>query len=181
MSRGMSMASNAIAKAASSVNWGAVTSKLKPETVAALNAFRRRHADLTKQIQELRESQVNLDFDNYRKILKNKKVVSDAETAFNKFSPATIDLSDILKKIEKQESVAVSQAKKAVEKVHGELGELNELLSNIETARPVEQLTVEDVANAMPELDATVEKMAKRGQWRVPGYYEKFGEFQVGF
>ncbi|TPX38592.1 hypothetical protein SeMB42_g06646 [Synchytrium endobioticum] len=175
------MASNAVAKAASSVNWSSVTSKLKPETVAALNAFRRRHADLTKQVQEFREQQISIDFGSYQKVLQNKKVVADAERAFTKFSPATIDLSDIIRKIETQESAAVAQAEKTVQSLHGELNELNDLLTNIETARPVEQLTVQDVIKAMPELDATVEKMAKRGQWRVPGYYEKFGEFQVGF
>ena len=63
---------------------------------------------MSKQIQELEESQVKIDFENYRKVLKNKKVVADAERAFSRFSPATIDLSDIVKKIEQQETVAVS-------------------------------------------------------------------------
>ncbi|TPX31533.1 hypothetical protein SmJEL517_g05151 [Synchytrium microbalum] len=172
------MAAKAVAAA---VNWASVSSKLKPETVAALNAFRRRHTDLTKQVTELREAQVTIDFEAYRRVLKNKKVVSEAEKAFKNFSPATIDLSEQLKNIEKQEVLAIAAAQNTVQKVTVELDELNDLLTNIETARPVEQLTVEDVAKAMPDLDATVEKMAKRGQWRVPGYYEKFGEFQVGF
>ena len=52
---------------------------------------------------------------------------------------------------------------------------------NIENARPIDQLTVDDVSLAYPQLDSIVEKMSKRGQWRVPGYYEKFGEFSIGF
>jgi F-type H+-transporting ATPase subunit d len=40
---------------------------------------------------------------------------------------------------------------------------------------------VDDVVNAYPEIDNTVATMAKRGQWRVPGYYERFGEFCIGF
>ncbi|KAJ1550222.1 ATP synthase d subunit [Cladochytrium tenue] len=51
--------------------------------------------------------------------------------------------------------------------------ELKDLLVNIETARPVDQLTVGDVSKADPTLDKNVEKMVKRGQWLVPGYYEK--------
>jgi hypothetical protein len=49
---------------------------------------------------------------------------------------------------------------------------LKQLLVNIENAKPIDQILVDDVAKAYPKLDQTVEKMAKRGQWKVPGYYE---------
>lgn len=51
---------------------------------------------------------------------------------------------------------------------------------NIQNARPIDQLLVDDIAKAYPKLDETVEKMAKRGQWRVPGYYEKWIIFNIG-
>jgi F-type H+-transporting ATPase subunit d len=53
------------------------------------------------------------------------------------------------------------------------MDELKEMLKNIDTARPIDQMTVRDVSIAYPELDQVVEKMVRRGQWRVPGYYEK--------
>ena len=40
---------------------------------------------------------------------------------------------------------------------------------------------MDDVVKALPEIDQRVEKMVKRGQWHVPGYDEKFGNFGVGF
>lgn len=55
--------------------------------------------------------------------------------------------------------------------------DLKTLLDNIENSRPIEQLTLDDVAKAYPQIDATVAKMAARGQWRVPGYYEKYYSF----
>ncbi|KAJ3098504.1 ATP synthase d subunit [Phlyctochytrium planicorne] len=167
--------------AVSKIDWVALGSKLKPETLASVNAFRRRHADLVKTIGELKEQSTTIDFEHYRKVLKNKKVVNDAEKAFQAFKPATYDLSEQLRIIEQQEVKAVAAAQTTQNKVGAELLELNELLTNIETARPVDQLTVDDVARAYPELDKTVEKMIKRGQWVVPGYYERFGEFRVGF
>ncbi|KAJ3415821.1 ATP synthase d subunit [Chytridiales sp. JEL 0842] len=169
------MASSAITK----VNWGALSSKLKPETVAAVNSFRRRQADLQKTLDELKEANTSIDFESYRKILANKKVVADAEKAFAAFKPATYDLTEQLRIIQEQETKAVAAAEKTAAKINVELKELNELLTNIETARPVDQLTVEDVAHAYPELDNTVAKMAKRGQWIVPGYYERFGQFSI--
>jgi F-type H+-transporting ATPase subunit d len=109
----------------------------------------------------------------------------------------------------------VQSAEKTSKKIKAELIELSTLLKDIETARPIDQLTVsiilsflliscclytlrliynvfinvdiyermqvEDVAAAYPEIDSIVEKMAKRGQWNVPGYYEKFGEYYLGF
>ncbi|KAI8854178.1 hypothetical protein BC829DRAFT_424533 [Chytridium lagenaria] len=167
----MSAARSAVTK----IDWAALGSKLKPETVAAVNAFRRRHADLVKTVSELKEQNTTINFEQYRSVLKNQKVVNDAEKAFAAFKPATYDLSEQLRIIQQQEAKATQK------KVNVELLELNELLTNIETARPVDQLTVDDVAKAYPELDAIVEKMIKRGQWTVPGYYERFGEFQVGF
>ncbi|TPX67200.1 hypothetical protein SpCBS45565_g03977 [Spizellomyces sp. 'palustris'] len=163
------------------IDWGALGTKLKPETVAAISAFRRRHTELTKTVTELREQSATIDFEAYRKVLKNKKVVNDAEKSFNAFTPATYDLGEQLRIIESEQAKAVAAAQQTSKKVNAEVSELQVLLTNIETARPVDQLTVDDVAKAYPELDKTVEKMAKRGQWKVPGYYERFGDFIVGF
>ncbi|KAJ3108496.1 ATP synthase d subunit [Phlyctochytrium bullatum] len=167
--------------AVTKIDWSALSAKLKPETLASVNAFRRRHADLIKTVNELKEVNTTIDFEQYRKVLKNKKVVADAEKAFLAFKPATYDLSEQLRVIDQEQTKAVAAAEKTQAKVAAELSELNELLTNIETARPVDQLTVDDVAKAYPDLDKTVEKMIKRGQWTVPGYYERFGEFSVGF
>ncbi|KAJ3195622.1 ATP synthase d subunit [Irineochytrium annulatum] len=214
----------AAAARAAKVDFSALSAKLKPETVASVNAFRRRHADLMKTVGELKEQNSAIDFDGYERVLKNKKIVQDARKAFQSFRPATYDLTEQLRMIEQQELKAVrnyyscslslmvckvAAAERTQKKVNTELTELNQLLTNIETARPVDQLTVrptffvlvcltrgqvDDVAKAYPELDSIVEKMVKRGQWRVPGYYEKyalrfclvliacrFGEFNVGF
>lgn len=54
--------------------------------------------------------------------------------------------------------------------------DLKEMLTNIETARPLEHLNVDDVAKILPEIDQRTAELAHRGQWIVPGYYEKFGE-----
>ncbi|KAJ3294499.1 ATP synthase d subunit [Borealophlyctis nickersoniae] len=170
-----------VRSAATKIDWAGLSTKLKPETVAAINAFRRRHMDLTKTVADLKEANTSIDFEHYRRILKNQKVVAEAEKAFKSFTPATYDLAEQLRIIKEQESKAVSAAEATAQKVAGELGDLKKLLTNIETARPLEQLTIDDVAKAYPELMPTVDKMVRRHQWFVPGYYERFGEFVVGF
>merc|ERR1712000_389073 len=52
-------------------------------------------------------------------------------------------------------------------------------LKTIEDARPFEQLTLDDVAKARPEITKTVEKMVSQGKWTVPGYTEKFGNLSA--
>ncbi|KAI8906924.1 hypothetical protein EDD86DRAFT_192668 [Gorgonomyces haynaldii] len=167
--------------AAQRIDWGALGTKLKPDTLAQISVFRRRHQELTKLVGELREQNKSIDFAFYESKLQNKKVVSEAKKTFEQFKPAAFDLQQQLKVIQEHEQQAVQLAKQTEQKIQVELKELQELLVNIEQARPVDELTVDDVAKAYPELEETVAKMAKRGQWRVPGYYERFGEFAVGF
>ncbi|KAI8826559.1 uncharacterized protein EV422DRAFT_490627 [Fimicolochytrium jonesii] len=156
------------------VDWATLGQKLKPDTLAAVNAFRRRHIELTKTVADLKDHATVIDFNHYRSVLKNSKVVDDAERAFTSFKPATYDLREQIRALDAQQQKAVAAAQKTQQKVKGEVDELKVLLTNIETARPVDQLTVDDVAKAYPELDKTVEKMVKRGQWKVPGYYERY-------
>ena len=64
-------------------------------------------------------------------------------------------------------------AEKTASKVGVELIELNELLNNIETARPIDDLTVEDVVRAKPELLGKTQKMIERQQYGLPVYLDK--------
>ncbi|KAJ2811898.1 ATP synthase d subunit, partial [Coemansia sp. 'formosensis'] len=54
------------------------------------------------------------------------------------------------------------------------LADLNETVANIETARPVTQLTVEDVVKAKPDVVQYTEEMVKQGKFTVDGYDERF-------
>ena len=91
----------------SKINWTSLSSKLRPETLNALNSFRRRHADLSKQLQDLKEQSTSIDFSHYKNTLKNTKVVAEAEKVFTSFKPATIDLKEKLQFIKQQETAAV--------------------------------------------------------------------------
>ncbi|KAL3897958.1 MAG: hypothetical protein SGCHY_003056, partial [Lobulomycetales sp.] len=165
--------------AAAKINWSGLLSKLKPDTLAAVNTFRRRHADVAKQLEELRVLDAKpLDFAAYSATLSatNKGVVSAAEEAWSKFKPAKVNVTEQLAAIELREKEAVKAAEATEAKVKQELIDLNQMLTNIETARPLEHLHVDDVAKIMPEVDQRTAELAHRGQWIVPGYYEKFGE-----
>lgn len=98
------MASSATAR----IDWTSLATKLKPETMASLNGFRRRHADLSKKLIELKESSVTVDLSGYQ--LKNTKVIAEATKALSAFKPATYDLKERLDFIQKQETKAVRMA-----------------------------------------------------------------------
>ena len=84
-------------------------------------------------------------------------------------------MSAQVKALDSFESKAVSQAQESAAKLDGELKDLKATLSNIEEARPFDQLTSDDVVAARPEIGKTVEEMVKKGKWSLPGYTEKFG------
>ena len=75
----------------------------------------------------------------------------------------------------------MAEALETQSKIESEMVDLKEFLHNIETARPFEQITVDDLEKACPGADKVIATMVKRGQFRVPGYFEQFGEFKIGF
>ena len=95
-----------MAKAASRIDFASLATQLRPETANVLNAFRRKHAELSKQLADLKESPTTIDLATY-KGLKNQKVLAEAKKAMESFKPASIDLSKQLQVIKTQETAAV--------------------------------------------------------------------------
>ncbi|EPQ59517.1 mitochondrial ATP synthase [Gloeophyllum trabeum ATCC 11539] len=152
---------------------------LGKETVAAVQAFRKRHADAQRVHAQYASQPTTVDIAHYRSILKNKAVVDEVEKQLKDFKPVTYDVSAQLKAIETFESKAIAKAKETEEKIDSELKELQSTLANIEEARPFEDLTVEEVGQAHPRIVEAVENMLKKGKWTVPGYKEKFGDMSL--
>lgn len=77
------------------------------ETVAALQAFRKRHADAQRIHARLSSQPATVDLAHYRSVLKNKAIVDDAEKLLNEFKPVTYDVNTHIKAIETFEAKAV--------------------------------------------------------------------------
>jgi len=152
---------------------------LGKETIAALQAFRKRHGEAQRLQAQYASQPTTVDIEHYRSILKNKAIVDDAAKLLKEFKPVTYDVGTHVKAIETFEATAVVKAKEMVEKVDLELKDLQATLANIEDARPFEDLTVEDVGAAHPRIVEAVETMLKKGKWTVPGYKEKFGDLSL--
>jgi hypothetical protein len=78
------------------------------ETVAALQAFRKRHADAQRIHGQLSSQPTTVDFTYYRSILKNQNIVNEAEKLLKDFKPVTYDANAHVKAIEAFEEKAVS-------------------------------------------------------------------------
>lgn len=173
----MSLANAASGK----LNWAKViaTLKLSGKTAAQLTAFKKRNDEARRQLFELKAQETSVDFDHYRSVLKNSSVVDKIEQSFSSYKPVALDASKQLSTIEAFEKQALANAKETEQLVASELSALQETLKNIESARPFDQLTVDELVKARPEIDAKVEEMVKKGKWEVPGYKEKFGDLTV--
>ncbi|GJE84776.1 ATP synthase d subunit [Phanerochaete sordida] len=152
---------------------------LGKDTVAALQVFRKRHADAQRIQSQLNGQPTTVDLSHYRSILKNKAVVDEAEKILKEFKPVTYDVSAHVKAIETFEAKAVSKAQETVDRIDVELKDLQATLANIEEARPFEDLSTEDVIEAHPHIGQTLENRLKKGMWSVPGYKEKFGDLSL--
>ncbi|GAA5979761.1 hypothetical protein JCM5350_002038 [Sporobolomyces pararoseus] len=163
------------------VDWSRITTKLGlgKDTLAQLTAFRNRASAARVANAQFKENKVNIDFEHYRSILKNKEIVAEGEKIFKSFKPVDYDVNAQLKAISAFEGKAVSSAKEAATKIESELGNLNNTLKNIEDARSFDELTLDDVAKARPEITKAVENMVAKGKWTVPGYTEKFGNLSA--
>jgi hypothetical protein len=84
------------------IPWG------RPETVAALQTFRKRHADAQRIQSQLASQPTTVDLAYYRSVLKNKAIVDDAEKLLNDFKPVTYDVNAHIKAIDTFETKAVS-------------------------------------------------------------------------
>ncbi|KAG5997994.1 ATP synthase d subunit [Claviceps spartinae] len=163
------------------VDWTKITSSLglRGQTVASLQAFKKRNEDARRKLQQLQEQPTTVDFAAYRSSLKNQAIVNEIEKRFTAFKPATYDVSRQIKAIEAFEVEAVKNAEETKEAVDLELEDLAITLENIEEARPFEDLTVDDVAEADESIDEKTEQLISKGRWQVPGYKEKFGDLSV--
>lgn len=81
--------------------------ELNIETIASLQAFRKRHADAQRIHAQLNSQPTTVDVSHYRSILKNKAIVDEAEKILKEFKPVTYDVNVHVKAIEVFEAKAV--------------------------------------------------------------------------
>ncbi|KAG8218336.1 ATP7, subunit D of the stator stalk of mitochondrial F1F0 ATP synthase [Butyriboletus roseoflavus] len=152
---------------------------LGKETIATLQAFRKRHGDAQRIHAQYASQPTTVDLAHYRSVLRNSAVVDEAEKLLKDFKPLTYDVNAHVRAIETFEAKAVEKAKETAQKIDVELKALQATLANIEEARPFEDLTVSDFEDSHPRLTETVDTMVKKGKFSVPGYKEKFGDLSL--
>ncbi|KAJ1926625.1 ATP synthase d subunit [Tieghemiomyces parasiticus] len=172
---------SALRNTATKINWAKLNTalQLKQETSAGLLAFRKRYDETQRQLNVLKEQKTEVDFAAYRSVLKNKAVVDKLQAALAAQKLVAYDLKGQTKVIEAFEAKAVQKAQATASQVEANLTDLRDALKNIDSARPVEQLTVDDLPKIFPEFEKEVEEALKKGEWATPGYDEKFGSLSL--
>ena len=166
--------------ASKAVDWTKVTTKLGlgQNTLSSLSAFRKRNTDARDKVNQLESQRQTVDFDFYRSVLKNQAIVKEVEQSFKSFKPKTYDVSAQIKAIEQFEAKAVEGAQQTEKSIDKELSDLQETLKNIESARPFEELTVEDVMRARPDIAKNVETMVTKGSVMQSAGRESFTDIE---
>merc|ERR1712183_266925 len=172
---------NMSTRAATKLDWAKLGSSLglRGQTSSALAQFKKRNDDARRRVAQLQETPDTVDFAHYRAVLKNTQVIDEIERYYKTFQPKTYDVSKQIKAIESFEQVALKNAEETKSKVQVELRSLEKALGDIEGARAWEDTTVDEVAQAAPEIDKYTEELVKKGRWMPPGYQEKFPQLSV--
>jgi len=106
-------------------------------------------------------------------------VIDEIEKAAKDFKPVTYDVSTVLKSIEGFEAEAVKNAEQTEKKISEQLVDLEETIKNIDQARAPDDLSLDDLHKAIPDLHKKTERMVQAGIWMPPGYREKFGDLTI--
>ena len=96
-------------RAVTKIDWSYLLgSPLKPSVAAALTAFRKRYDESERLLTQLREQDKPLEFGQYRQILRNQKIVDEAEKLWRDFKPSKVDVAKQLDVLNQVEAKAVS-------------------------------------------------------------------------
>lgn len=166
---------------ASKINWAKLIPQLNltGKTSASLLAFKKRNDEAKATLYELKKKPSAVDWDTYAAKLNNKTIVSKIKGDVASFVPTKVDVTKQLNLISAYETKALSNAKATESLVLKELTDLEKTLDNIESARPFDQLTVDDVVKARPDVEDKVQGMLNNARFEVPGYKEKFGDLTI--
>lgn len=167
--------------AASKIEWAKLIPKLglTGASATALTSFKKRNDHAKKVLYDLKQESLEIDFGSYKEKLKNQKIVDQIEKDLSSYKPVSADITKQLNLIESFEAKALENAKSTESVVLEELSELEATLSNIQSARSFDQLTVQDMTRAKPDINEKFDYMVKNGKWEVPGYKEKFGDLNI--
>jgi hypothetical protein len=91
----------------SSHSWYA-NSNVTLDTIATLQAFRKRHSEAQRIHAQAASQPTTVDVEHYRSVLKNKAVVDEAQKLLSGFKPVTYDVNAHIRAIETFEVKAVS-------------------------------------------------------------------------
>ncbi|ETN37718.1 uncharacterized protein HMPREF1541_07341 [Cyphellophora europaea CBS 101466] len=168
-------------RAAAKLDWTKLPTQLslRGSTASSLNNFKKRNDEARRRLTVLQDQPTSVDFGYYRSVLKNTAVIDEIEQYFKTFKPKTYDVDKQVRSIEAFEQVAIKNAEDTKGKVEIELKSLDKALSDIEGARGWDEMTVDEVAKAAPEIDEYTERLVKKGRWMPPGYLDKFPNLTV--
>lgn len=99
-----------------------------------------------------------------------ERTTNNATGQVKNYKVQTYDVSRQLKAIDSFEAQAVKDAQDTAKLVDTELTALQSALKNIESARPFDECTVEEIMAAEPSIEKKVEAMTKNHRWMPAGY-----------
>lgn len=155
--------------ASNTLNWTKVLLKCSPNVRKTILETRAHHEDLRRQISEIKQSMPKLDFGVYRQTLPKEmaKIVDESENQFKSYKPPKIDVNSSIKELEQERDLKIKMSQEFIINLESRVDQLKSQLHKLENAKPVDEITVEDVYEMHPELREQVHEAIKNDHWAV--------------
>lgn len=157
------------------VNWAAVLNRCTPAVRKSVMDVRSRHEELRRLIQEARSTRLTPSFDRYRQSLPSSLhgLVSQYESKCSTIVPLDqVTSQSMIKKLtnqlaawEQEKQSKLSASRQFIADLRDQIAGLEARLGRLQAAKPVDQLTVDDVYEMRPELREQFHRALKADCW----------------
>lgn len=134
-----------------------------PQWRAQLVNLKRQHDDLTTKISALPKDAPHIDWDRYRKVSSAPTIIDELKAEYESSVIPPADAAGELKAIEDEYKQTSKEAEQYIAYVQDRLNKLSVELKTLETSKPIDDLTFQDVLNENPNLEK--EAAAKRNAY----------------
>lgn len=139
------------------VDFASIVSKVPPEAKAAIGKIRGQHGALSEKLRQLPAAPPALDWSKYRSNIATAGVVEGAEKAYKSFSyPRDSDTKT--SDLESTYKTQVTEAQKIVSDANTRIAELKGDLETAKNAKPMTEVTLEDLQAQNPKKYAEFEE-----------------------
>jgi len=156
------------------VDWTKILGRCTPKVRKTILETRSHHEELRRQIGELKATIPKLDWTYYQaKLPKSMEgFVREMEASVSDFKPQKINTEPLLDEWKSEREGKLEASKQFITNLENEIEKLEGKLNQLKNAKPVDEITVDDVYEMRPEWKQQFDDAIKQDCWTTDPSYD---------